>query len=406
MELPNPSYALPQFSPTSSLPPLIALGRHSAQSISAALQSLRNLYWPPSSRPLPSSLSIKRRTTLRNIHDDSVPDSGYASAEDESNDDILEILRGDPFELGFAIKWVTGFISRSDQWINASLPESETLARMQILDDATSVLSAFMGDEDEAEGSVTRSFSFPSEGGSTVRVELNDAPLSSQDHTSVGLQSWASSILLAERICASPSKFLPSHGRRDAFRVLELGAGTGLLSIVATKLLQDSSTIIATDYHPDVLANLKININANFPTSTTTLPPIDVQPLDWENPNYVAPLDVEFDVILAADVIYHPEHAKWIKQCVERLLTRPATGRKGGSFWLVIPMRTIGRHEGMDMTVDDLFPDISQDFPTFDVAHEYMLAILDREETGRQHNVGRADEGGYKLYQIGWVSTK
>ena len=88
---------------------------------------------------------------------------------------------------------------------------------------------------------ITSTFSFPVSGGQygqSLEVELNDAPLVSEDHTSVGLQSWASLTLLAERICANPEKFsldLTAHGR--GLRLLQLDAGTGLLSITVAKIL-------------------------------------------------------------------------------------------------------------------------------------------------------------------------
>jgi len=247
---------------------------------------------------------------------------------------------------------------------------------------------------------------------------LNDAPLSKEDHTSVGLQSWGSSILLAERICLQPFLFsLTASTNTDGrpLRILELGAGTGMLSIAAAKILNSSnpptpSEIIATDYHPEVLDNLAKNVATNFPKDPTTA--ITIKRLDWEVPHYTKPLDRPFDVILAADVIYHPEHARWIKQCVEKLLVRPShtsvsSNRGGGGiFWLIIPVRSTGRHEGLDQTVDALFPTFIREHVEEETGNdsEPQLAILQKEEVGRQSNVGRADEGSYKLFKIGWIN--
>ena len=199
-------------------------------------------------------------------------------------------------------------------------------------------------------------------------------------------------------------------------RILELGAGTGMLSIVAAKILQFSNPapeIVATDYHPEVLDNLSKNVATNFPKS----PAITIECLDWERPHYSKPLDQPFDVILAADVIYHPEHAQWIKQCVEKLLARPSdtiysSNHSGGVFWLIIPVRSTGRHEGLDRTVDALFPLAhTHGHVNSDATHRHyyerrepQLAILQKEELGRQASVGRADEGGYKLFKIGWIN--
>ncbi|KAF8893729.1 putative methyltransferase-domain-containing protein [Gymnopilus junonius] len=445
--------------PTVSLPPLGKLATHSTEHVKQALSNLYTLYFPsrvPSTVLNSSNLTIPNRKIQHSIHDTSVPDSGYASAEEDEDEDAdcmhpansdeendidaeIDILRADPLERAFAIKWLTGFVTRSDVWLNAGDPE-ETEQRSDILDEATSLLAAFSGhDGDEEDVALTRTFSFPLTSSiwghdpgarappKHIHVELNDAPLSKDDHTSVGLQSWGSSILLAERFCTQPSFFSLSPSsvtlavpddELKPLRILELGAGTGMLSIVAAKILalspNSEAETVATDYHPDVLDNLSQNVETNFPSPPSSSsrhrrPPVRVMPLDWEHPVLSSPLDEPFDIILAADVIYHPCHAQWIKRCVEQLLSAQ------GVFWLIIPLRTTGRHEGMDATVEGLFPDVSasssfsgtqlkgaEEGKMSEEGRE--LAVLYREEVGRQGNVGRADEGGYKLFKIGWVN--
>jgi len=418
-----------------SLPPLGRLSTHSTNEIKQAFQNLRNLYFPPNPSPAifkSSNLSIPKRSIKHFIHDTSVPDSGYASAEGEEEDDEDEVaasdtascdietehqvLRADPLERAFAIKWVTGFITRADDWIAASEKEEE---RSEILEDATALLSSFTGTNDDQDFGLKRIFTLPlglsveapqDSSQKLIHVELHDAPMSSDDHTSVGLQSWGSSILLADRFCLEPSTFSlipPSQGR--SLRILELGAGTGMLSIVAAKILHPfTAEIVATDYHPDVLENLAQNVATNFPTSATS--PVGheavvVTTLDWEHPKYSAPLDQPFDIILAADVIYHPSHAEWIKPCIENLLSRPSSpGDQGGVFWLIIAVRTSGRHEGTDETVETLFPHVASITALAGSDAKPQLAVLRREVVGRQASIGRVDESAYKLFKIGWVN--
>ncbi|OBZ68417.1 Protein-lysine N-methyltransferase EEF2KMT [Grifola frondosa] len=410
----SPTHSLtPPTPPTSSLPPLSRLASHSFDQVNQALQNLRSIYCAP-----PISLRLSAPSQKHVIHDTSVPDSGYASAEEDEDDECpeeeeapfdLDVLRADKFEREYAVRWLTDFTARSDRWVYMPDSESEADARAALIDEAASLLASFAGEEEEQ--ALTRSFSFPT-GFSTqhVHVELNDAPLLSEDHTSVGLQSWASSILLAERMCSQPGAF--RLGEQDTeLRVLELGAGTGLLSIVATKLLHSlphASTVVATDYHTSVLSNLQANVMTNFPPSylstSPSAPALEVLSLDWQNPVYEGSLKDPFDIILAADVIYHPEHAHWIKRCVERLLARPSGdvdgAPYGGIFWLIIPLRVTGRHEGMYNTVEAIFPLTN----ALTDAASWELAILSVEQLGRHEGVGRADEGGYKLYKIGWVS--
>ncbi|KAH7920949.1 hypothetical protein BV22DRAFT_1039237 [Leucogyrophana mollusca] len=429
--------------PTSSLPPLVRLPTHSTVQIRDALRKLSVLYFPlPAARPSLSRIDSagavpvlkerisgavhvhKPKRTGRLVHDDGVTDSGYASAEEDEvdedaedglgGDEAIDILRRDELERAFAIKWLTGFIKRSHTWVAGSDEVTdEEDARTCIIDDATKLLARFAGD-DEPEEALTRQFSFPfgtdgdevlSEGNinkpknAPITAELNDAPLAPTDHTAVGLQSWASAILLAERMCADPKPFLGSVHNAQVIRVLELGAGTGLLSIVTAQIftrLKIEASVTATDYHPSVLFNLSQNVATNNV-------PVNVHALDWSNPPHLE----SFDVVLAADVIYHPEHARWIKDCIEGML------KVDGVFWLIIPLRSTGRHEGMGGTVDEVFPSaasvqrVKQCAASDESGGKIMtgrrLAVVRKEEVGRLEGVGRADEGGYKLFEIRWV---
>lgn len=400
-------------SPPTSLPPLRRLAEYSVADVTRTLRGVRELYWPPP-RSLPPKLSVPtrraRRPRILHIHsDDKIPDSGYASAvvsDDECDEDApdsgdsdssdsLDELRADPLERTFAIKWLTGLLGRIDD-LSSDDTESDE-ARDSLLDEATALLARFSHQEDDDDFDITRTFSFPSNG-KTVHIELNDAPLSTSDHTSVGLQSWGSAIILAERICADPASFNLLDGQ--PLRVLELGAGTGLLSIAVAKLLP-ATTVVATDYHPAILTNLAANLRTNFSAAGAR---VSATELDWARLTLSAPFDAPFDVVLAADVVYHPDHARWIRGCVARMLRRPgpdAASNPGGIFHLIVPVRTSGRHEGMDRTVDEVFR--RKDDDPADAA--CRLAILETTAIERQDaGVGRADEAGYRLFKIGWVS--
>jgi protein-lysine N-methyltransferase EEF2KMT len=394
--------------PTSSLPPVGRLSHYSTADIHHAIQNLRAIYGPRTLLHLPSPTKSR---TKHLIHDTSVPDSGYASAEEEDEDGDgdgdeifdLDALRSDAFERDFVVRWLTSFAARSDVWVYDAPAEED--ARAALVDAAASLLASFSGeDQDEAspEEGLTRAFEFPCPGSvnaaGKITVELNDAPLSSTDHTSVGLQSWGSAIVFAERMCVAPASFGLRTDTDQTLRVLELGAGTGLLSLVAAKLLAQSTHpahVAATDYHPSVLANLQANVTTNFPfPSSSHHTPVLVHPLDWQHPQYgEPPLDARFDVVLAADVIYHPEHARWIKGCVERLLD------DAGEFWLIVPVRSTGRHEGMAGTIEAVFPAAAAV-----QAKKRELAIITAESINKHSGIGRADESGYRLFKIGWVT--
>ncbi|KAF8346079.1 hypothetical protein F5887DRAFT_1132814 [Amanita rubescens] len=433
------------FAPTQGLPKLACLANISTSDIKSALDNLKTLYFPTITDELSRQASkvlckSPKAISGSRLHGQAtpVPDSGYASAEEEEDEEEehecsqhgdSDTLRSDPFERAYALKWLTGFIGRSDIWLSSVFSDDEESERVQLVEEAAKLINAFSGDtsssssaednstgEDKTDGSILRSFSFltpapESLGRSEVTVQLNDAPLSSSDHTSVGLQSWGSSIIFAERLCSDPAAFsiLPKklESTTEPLRVLELGAGTGLLSITISKIAQlhstTTTTIAATDFHPDVLTNLTSNVttNTHIAVAPRSAPPmISVYKFDWEHPDYLSPpFNEPFDVILAADVVYHPLHAAWIKSCVERLLFKP-----GGVFWLIIPIRTTGRHEGMHCTVENMFPIVLRE-ERKSSGEECELAILELEVVAKKEGIGRADESGYRLYKIGWVPS-
>ncbi|KAL4067216.1 hypothetical protein V8B97DRAFT_2025074 [Scleroderma yunnanense] len=457
--------------PSTSLPSLVHLQTYSPSQVHQALQTLKEIYFPqmafsppvsarpPSVQPPPSCAGgmpeLKEKLTLcqeavrnggmakaesrkkRFLCQERVrvPDSGYASAEeyddgggykdledqgyDDSGDeeeDHLALLRADNLERGFSIKWLTGLLRRADSWINtrydganieAALTTKEETMRMTIVDEASALLAQFAAgdDEQQSETALTREFIFPfwtdgiensqqndsNHGGDRIRrsqfitVELNDDPLDTVDHTAVGLQSWASAIILAQRMCADPAQYLLAN----------LGAGTGLLSITAAKVyhrLRCSAYVKSTDFHPMVLDNLSRNVHANLETRGG---------VDGE-------VRVDYDIILAADVIYDPHHARWIRDCVARTMKKEHlhSGLEGGKesisvFWLAIPIRSIGRHEGMGQTVEDAFSlpgDVKEGS-----RDEQRLVIVNKVKVGKQAGVGRADEGGYTVFEIRWA---
>ena len=425
--------------PSSYLPSLKSLQNTTSGQISTVLDAVANLYnRSPIQRPRSRLQKLTRdngsgrllarigpSTPPRKVTVLS-PDSGYASAEDsedasdgDSDCEQLTQLRNDPFERSFVVRWLTGFIARADEWTYVSddggdLDEAVMREREELVEKAANILSiCATGNHEEGCGDISRKFNFPFQiparltnliehGVDTITVELNDAVPSEKDHNSVGLQSWASSIILSQQMAQDPARFGLD---RAGIRILELGAGTGLLSITAAKVLETldrSATIVATDYHQEVLSNLRRNVENNFDLPPSLCDPvtIDVHALDWESPRSDAPFDEPYDIILAADVIYNPLHAKWIKNCVERYLRRPTHATSpGGVFWLAIPVRTSGRHEGVHGTVDATFP--SAEGRLGDSVGQ-RLEIIEWSEIAKCDGVGRADETGYRLFKIGW----
>ncbi|XP_003403351.1 methyltransferase-like protein 22 [Bombus affinis] len=127
----------------------------------------------------------------------------------------------------------------------------------------------------------------------------------------VGLQVWRGALLLADYILSNPDLF------RDKV-VLELGAGVGLTSIVASFLAKE---VICTDI--DVKGILKL-IHRNFMRNKAYIKSkVDIKGLDFLNlkwPTFYKKRIDEPTIILAADVIYDEIITKGFVQTLTELL--------------------------------------------------------------------------------------
>ncbi len=233
----------------------------------------------------------------------------------------LTAVRADSFERAYAVRWLTALVSR------ALLLEEDIDEVEAVIEQASRLLAICAGPA--SAGTRSRTFVFtcpPAIDVSSIKVQVTDLPLNNQDYSSVGAQTWGGACLLAEMITQSPQHFGLTASSRKAPRIMELGAGTGLVSLATAKLLSATgtpATIVATDFHPAVLKNLEKNIANNCPA-----PPVTISPhfLDWSNPPNPSPtpFDEPFDVIYGADVVYELDHALWIKTCIEKFLRKPS----------------------------------------------------------------------------------
>ncbi|KAL2104527.1 hypothetical protein VUR80DRAFT_169 [Thermomyces stellatus] len=346
--------------PSSSLPPLGTLAGLSEGEILGLIRNLSALYCPlplcPSLFPPgPKADSASRGAESQQV---AAADSGYASETDgvlaNEGPDSHEArriagLRADPFERAFADRWLAGFIARAPTLHCLSEDVSE-----RVVDQAAYVLEAILagsGDEgpqvtdggSDSDFTHELSFDLLSDAGTSstpVRVRLRDrvAGANGGDHDDVGLQLWGASILLSEMMCSSPARFgLDRDALGPSPRIIELGAGTGLVSLVLGSALPQlgvtDSKIIATDYHPAVLENLRANIALGDN-------PVETSRLDWSSSSALQPpLDVPARLLVATDVVYGPEHAFLLRDCAARLLA------PDGIFWMLNAIRKTGRFE-------------------------------------------------------------
>jgi len=132
----------------------------------------------------------------------------------------------------------------------------------------------------------------------------------------LGLKTWASSYLLARRLCILSSTLpIPSPA-------LELGSGTGLVGIACAAVLGANTTL--TDL-PPIIPNLTRNVTLNHMRAQplTNVGRMEVKVLDWADPPVPNGEPEKYPLVLAADPLYSPSHPEllvsmfslWVRRC-------------------------------------------------------------------------------------------
>jgi predicted nicotinamide N-methyase len=316
--LPSTPEAAPLQPPTLVLPPVKSLATIELAELERCLAYLHAIYIPEvqSSRRVRPKLKTLQCSIL--------------------NGAAFDALRSDSFERSHALRWLTACISRTP---------ADDFASEVLLQSAAALLAACAGTA--SAGTVRRTFAF-----GDVLVDIADGPLENADFGTVGMQTWGAACVLAEMFVDDPARFLGTSQLSRPIRVLELGAGTGLVSLTIAKLLSDAADVFASDNNPSALANLHNNIASNFSAASH----VRALPLNWaaiaeaplaEPLQLDSALEEPFDLIVGADIVYEAEHARWLHACVARLLGTNAR------FHLVIPLR-----QGFDaeaVSVEDIF---------------------------------------------------
>jgi len=115
---------------------------------------------------------------------------------------------------------------------------------------------------------------------------------------------WPSGIMLADVMDTYLLKGL---------RVLEVGCGLGLASLVAHR---HGADITASDYHPLAAQFMAQNIKLN------KLDPLEFKCINWKTIDNILG---KFDLIIGSDVLYEPNHPKMLVGFIERHATEDGT---------------------------------------------------------------------------------
>jgi methylase of polypeptide subunit release factors len=132
-----------------------------------------------------------------------------------------------------------------------------------------------------------RTWTIPaSEFSNELSVELCEPPLTGD---SLGLKTWGTSFVMARKLEELSKQYLShllckyapnNHDANAKAKVLELGAGTGLLGITAALLWEHE--VILTDL-PDIVPNLQANVKKNGLGENTSSSGTRASILDWTN---------------------------------------------------------------------------------------------------------------------------
>ncbi|KAF9482947.1 hypothetical protein BDN70DRAFT_852406 [Pholiota conissans] len=374
--------------PTAYLPSIKAIASYPVATLEDALRYLHLIYNPP-------VRGSRRRRVL--------------SVKSKQREDELaaEELRDDTFERAYAIKWLSALIAQcggggDDAEEDDSEGEGTTTRRELLIENAASLLATCAGTA--SAGIVTRQlvFEVPALDALPITIKLTDVPLDNQDYGSVGAQTWGGACIMAEMIAEDPGAFgLPKQGNRRPSRCLELGAGTGLVSLTIGKIVERLGCpvhIMATDYYPSVLENLERNVRSNFQGK----PILSTSRLDWSTFCHVeskeALFQEPFDVIYGADIIYEALHATWIKSCLEILLRKPTSSFDDPIFHLIIPLRAT--HAFESNTIEEVFQMHKSDEKLRD---DVELVVKHKQVIVCDAGSGKhGEEVVYAYYKIGW----
>jgi ETFB lysine methyltransferase len=163
---------------------------------------------------------------------------------------------------------------------------------------------------------------------------------------------WPSAYVLAQRIAdiVSPALSRTERGTEEHQqpRLLELGCGCGLAIMAA---LAAGFSVTAADYYPEALEFVRLNAALNG------LPPPETRTVDWRE---YPPELVDFDVVIAADVLYERNYSRLIAAAFQQSL------RPNGLGLLTDPQRTKAesfpddcRHAGMHIAAPEVFGPLS-----------------------------------------------
>jgi D-xylulose reductase len=217
-------------------------------------------------------------------------------------------------------RYLTSIVSSSLKWI-----EDED-AKGAIWDQASARLSERSGRT--AMGAISRTFRIPT-ATDPFDLTIHEPTMTGDD---LGLKTWAASYMLAKRL--HTFDLVDPHAQ-PKLRVLELGAGTGLVGLAMAGL---GANVLLTDM-ASIHSNLARNARANADVVEGRGGSLFTGILDWTRPTVceTVPHSTDetgggfvtsrFPIILAADSLYSPDHPQMLVDTIHAWLVHDSSAK-------------------------------------------------------------------------------
>ncbi|KAL4909918.1 hypothetical protein BDW74DRAFT_165234 [Aspergillus multicolor] len=222
-------------------------------------------------------------------------------------------------------RYLTSIIASPLSWL-----DTDEL-REAIWDSASARLSERSGRT--AMPAMSRVFAIPASSGEELTLTLHEPSLTADN---LGMKTWVSSYLLSRRLhsllestpqLVPSSTTTPTPNSDRTLRALELGAGTGLVGLSFAALRGETARIHLTDL-PEIVPNLSHNAALNIELLTRSAATVTTGVLDWSaSPETPPAAEEQYDLILAADPLYSPEHPRLLADTIAIWLSRGLDAR-------------------------------------------------------------------------------
>ncbi|KAK0546838.1 hypothetical protein OC846_005105 [Tilletia horrida] len=328
-----------------------------------------------------------------------------ASERDEDDDASTPEDAGDEFEMRHVRSWLTRVVASDLDWLYHQHDEDANFqaSREAAVTRAAELLAVCAGKSASGQSQVRYCFETPS---GLISVRSRETTMS-QD--ALGGRTWGAAPLLIRHLLQDTTT-MTQLASSSPVRILELGAGTGLVGLALVLAVQDRSHLhlILTDHHPTVLSNLEVNISLNAldspldSGSSNSAAKVQVRRLDWQvihdarlagsrtekssatskvspvaysskaqtlpegsesalEPRWLEEIGFEnnsVDIIIAAECVYDPLHPVWVRSVAEKYLRKPEGDGEGQDRGGVMHMITANRrtHNAEMNAIYEAFP--------------------------------------------------